>query len=184
VSVKHDWATIRAEYCEGWDEKGRVRWPTLPELASKHSVSVLLVQQHSHKERWKELRKECVKNRSTKRQTERAKVLADEGAQFDTAALNEAREIVRLVTERRTLFERAGRNKKKPQPIDTLDLMRLAGTLRQAQHVGRVALGDEPSSDLPPPGAGLPPPPAGGSLRVIYEPAPAIAKRHRVEDGR
>lgn len=168
--AKHDWIAIRQEYVEGYDEGGHLHYPTMDELAARHRCSPPLLRERGSNEDWvgdrDKFRTRVVREREAKRST----LLANEGAAFDAACMRFAADSLAIIEKARTQHitrKVRGRVAK----YDPLELQRLMTAARQAQTIGRVALGEIDVDVL------LPPPPAGSAqltttIRVAYEKVP------------
>lgn len=156
------WDEVRTLYVEGEDGAGPDAprsWPTLDQCAARFGFAGQSVRRKAAKEGWAAERALFTSRMSAKRQELRVSTMLREAAEFDSESLTQARNLLREVN---AALEDAARVRKlrdqrlkrvvddpdatlamlRAAPISAQALTGLAGTLAQAQKVGRLAMGD------------------------------------------
>lgn len=104
TGVKYDWDRIRIDYIEGIKVDGNdddIRdWPTLEQVAAKHSVPHQRVRERSAQERWTTQRQEYQRKIALSRTNKRITRMANEAVEFDAKALTTAKLGMAMVTAR------------------------------------------------------------------------------------
>jgi hypothetical protein len=156
------WDEVRALYVEGEDGKGpnaSRHWPTLDECAERFGFASQSVRRKAARERWTDQRNLYSSKVAAQRAELRTAAMLREAAEFDSESLSQARALLREVNAaledaarlRKLRDQRLKRLVDDPDetrkvlaaaPISAQALTGLAGTLAQAQKVGRLALGD------------------------------------------
>lgn len=133
---RQDWPIIKRSYVEGTPGEAGVTWPTLNDVAAAHGVSDKLVRERAAAEGWRAERDLFQAKLEQVTREKRTTVLAARAADFDSRTLNVAEAIVQQVA----VHLKKSADAKTPLKLD--DLRKMGGTVRNAQFVGRLAMGD------------------------------------------
>ena len=134
-----DWAPIKAAYIEGViDGVGNRVFPSYDAVGEKFGVHPKLAAQRGARESWLDRRRRFLDQIESRRQDKKASILATTMASFDARAVRLAERLMRQVEQK---LDRA-ENEAMPQLIGHQELRALAQVAREAQIVGRLALGD------------------------------------------
>ena len=137
AKIKHDWPAIKAEYVEGIvDADGNRSFPFMEDLAKKYGVAGPSVRRKSAKDGWLHERYAFVTKVEQARKEKKSDKLATKGAEFDIKCLKVAEVGVSHVARH---FQLAAEAKK---PVPAGELAQLTQALKNAQQIGRLALGD------------------------------------------
>jgi len=148
---RHDWEAIRRDYVEGiLDAQGRRIYPTAEDLAEKHGPHVVSIRRRAAKGTWLSARTEFATRVTEARQDARVKDLAAESADFDLKMLAVAKAAIAVGS--RLLADIAGTQSRRvagkdgevmpPEKGRAKDYADVMNGLRNAQAIGRLALGD------------------------------------------
>lgn len=148
---KYDWEKIRRSYIEGYNNNGKVVFLNLSELANKCKIECALLLKHAAEEKWKYQREIYRKKIEHAKKQEVTKVLAGQGAEFDSKTLELARagilQIKAYFLAQKKMMRKAKEENKENIPLlDPKVLDSMSKALVAFQKVGKLALGEE----LPP----------------------------------
>lgn len=134
---KHHWPTLKAEYIEGiTDEEGNRAFVSLEDISQKYGVAGPYLRRVAAKENWLQERHLFVTKVEQARKEKKSATLAGKGAEFDSKCLKVAEVGVSHVARH---FQLAAEAKK---PVPAGELAQLTQALKNAQQIGRLALGD------------------------------------------
>jgi hypothetical protein len=148
----YDWIGIKRLYIEGEpDPSGRegTLLPTLLELATRFGIHESTMNARCRTEGWLDQRKEYQRKLDDLRRAKRMEALANQQADVDERVLTTANGLIAMVIARMEEFNKArqpqGRGKK-PEPVDTRDMLRLTQALTNAHNIALKAMGVQTSS--------------------------------------
>jgi hypothetical protein len=134
-----DWLAIKAAYVEGYEESGaRVAEPTLDALQAKFGISISTLRKRSMKEKWADERQLFQARLEEAKREKSTEVLASKGAEFDALSLRSAEKLFKKI-ERELDAVLDGKSGASLTPNQ---IAALATAAKQAQHVGRLVMGD------------------------------------------
>lgn len=137
VAKARNWALVKAAYVEGYERDGvRVVEPLLDDVAKKFGIPLSTVRKRSMTEKWTDERHLFQKRLEEAKREKTTEVLASKGAEFDALSLRNADKKLRMIER---MIDRAEKNNDGFTPGQ---VRALAGALKDAQAVGRLALGD------------------------------------------
>jgi len=147
---KHDWEEIRRIYIEGYNNNGQVVFLNFTELADMCKVNYQNLRLYADKGKWKQQREIYRKKIEYAKKHEVTKMLAGEGAIFDSKTLELAKagvlQIKAYFIAHKQLMRQAKEKKENIPLIDPKVLDSISKALTAFQKVGKLALGEE----LPP----------------------------------
>lgn len=142
----YDWATVRKEYVEGWQNGEGRHLPTLEELSKKHKVGLASLWKRSAAECWPDARKVFSRKITAASERKSIAALSLYGVRFDRGILAIAEQIAEQV---RRHMARYMPSEDGPPPLcDPVALRNLAGTLKLAHEVAHAAIGDTPGVEF------------------------------------
>ena len=134
-----DWALVKAAYVEGYERDGvRVVEPLLDDVAKKFGIPLSTIRKRSMTEKWTEERHLFQKRLEEAKREKTTEVLASKGAEFDALSLRSAEKLFKKIE--RVLD--AALVDKSTAPLTPNQVAALATAAKQAQHVGRLVMGD------------------------------------------
>lgn len=134
---KRDWAPVKAAFVEGYECDGvRLTEPQLGDVATKFGIPLSTVKKRSMIEKWTEERQLFQKRLEEAKREKTTEVLASKGAEFDALSLRNADKKLRMIERMIDRAEKIG------DGFTPAQVRSLAGALKDAQAVGRLALGD------------------------------------------
>ena len=137
-----DWALIRKQYVEGWQNgKGR-HMPTMDELGQKHGIRPGDVRRRAARDGWNDDRRIFAAKVQRTREDAAAIILAEAGISVDRRVLALSEGLLDQVA--RVLSQYMPSDAGPPPLPDALLLQRLAATLVRAHFAAREAIGDNP----------------------------------------
>lgn len=131
-----DWVTIRQEFIE-----------TLPKvtqysLCLKYDINPNYLSEVSSREHWDILRERYISRITEMREGQKAEAIATAGAEWDDACLQAAKKLLQLA-----IAELEGGKPSEDRPaVPPMHSKDVASSIKVAQDVGRVALGDSMNS--------------------------------------
>ena len=132
-----DWLPVKAAFVEGYDRDGvRFAEPQLGDIAAKFGIPLSTIRKRSMIEKWAEERQLFQKRLEDARRERTTEVLASKGAEFDALSLRNADKKLRMIERMIDRAEKSG------DGFTPGQVRALAGALKDAQAVGRLALGD------------------------------------------
>lgn len=137
----HDWKAIKREYVEGIVIDGvRKANPTMDEIAERFDIHVSIVRKRAatSAENWAAERDLFQARLETAQREKTTEILASKGAEFDAISLRNAEKMFKVIE--RQLDAAISANT--PLTLTPNQLAALASGARQAQHVGRLVMGD------------------------------------------
>ena len=138
MSAKFPWDKIKREYIEAPDEASR---PTLESLAAKYGCNPAYLRSRASKERWLDQANIFLTKTQQKRQERKSTHLASEQAQFDIECLQLNRALISQIVLNLKRSQEAG------SVLKPVDIQVLVRSLKDAQQIGKLALGDEVAED-------------------------------------
>jgi hypothetical protein len=136
-----DWKAIKREYVEGMLIDGvRKANPTLEEVAERFDLHVSIVRKRAatSNENWSAERELFQARLETAQREKTTEILASKGAEFDALSLRNAEKMFKVIE--RQLDAALAANA--PLTLTPNQLAAIASGARQAQHVGRLVMGD------------------------------------------
>ena len=131
VKLRYDWALIKREYIQGYDEDGEHKCPTLKDLCERHGCSYSTIKKKSASEKWERERNLYGTKRNQKILEKKMDIMVEESASIDNKALEIAHKGLDLVNQRLD---------KKP---DDKDALKLSNTATNFHKMARLAMGEE-----------------------------------------
>ena len=136
-TYKHHWPTLKAEYVEGIvNDEGNRAFVSLEDISRKYGIAGPYLRRVSAKEGWLQERHLFVTKVEQARIEKKSDKLAGKGAEFDIKCLRVAEVGVSHVARH---FQLAAEAK---IPVPAGELAQLTQALKNAQQVGRLALGE------------------------------------------
>ena len=150
ISKKYDWYEIKRIFIEGMNDNGRIVFLNLNELSDLCNVKYNYLRQHSANEKWVQQREIYRKKIEYSKKHETSKLLAGEGAEFDSKTLELAKagivQIKAYFLAHKKLMKKSKRNKVNIPLLNYKVLDSLSRALLSLQKIGKLALGEQ----LPP----------------------------------
>ena len=147
---KYDWYDIKRLFIEGFNNNGQVVFLNFNELSDMCNVKYNYLRQHAAKEKWMQQREIYRKKIEYSKKHEVSKLLAGEGAEFDSKILELAKAGTLIVKSyflaHKKLMKKAKKEKKSIPLLDYKALDSLSRALTAFQKIGKLALNEE----LPP----------------------------------
>jgi hypothetical protein len=137
----HDWKAIKREYVEGFmDGDARKANPTLDEVAARAGVHASVVRKHAaaSNENWTAERELFQARLETAQREKTTQILASKGAEFDALSLRNAEKMFQLIEKQLDAALTANSS----VTLTPNQIAAIASGARQAQHVGRLVMGD------------------------------------------
>lgn len=126
-----DYLQAKIDYVQGWVEDGRrVGEPTVADVAKRHGIPTSTLFKKSMEHDWPEERKLFRQRLENAKLTRSSQILASKGAEFDALTMKAAGKLLQLAL-----------NALNPK-LTPNGAAALSTAIRNAQHVGRLTLGD------------------------------------------
>lgn len=139
VAKERDWAPVKAAFIEGYEREGvRLAEPQLGDVATKFGIPLSTVKKRSMIEKWTEERQLFQKRLEEAKREKTTEVLASKGAEFDALSLRSAEKLFKKIERQLD----AALADKSTAPLTPNQVAALATAAKQAQHVGRLVMGD------------------------------------------
>ena len=134
-----DWPAVKAAFVEGY-ERDSVRFaePQLGDVASKFGIPLSTIKKRAMIEKWTEERHLFQKRLEDAKRERTTEVLASKGAEFDALSLRSAEKLFKKIERQLD----AALADKSTAPLTPNQVAALATAAKQAQHVGRLVMGD------------------------------------------
>lgn len=132
--MKRDFAAMRRDFVEGVEEDGRITFPTLNEVAARHSYDASNLRRRAGKEKWTAARRSFAAKVTQKTQEVKAKTIASKAAQLDAKAARTAERML-------DWCERQVIKLSKKKTGEAAGMKHVADVTRVAQVIGRLSLG-------------------------------------------
>lgn len=150
INKRYDWNEIRRIYVEGFSSNGQIVFLNLNELSDMCKVKYNYLRQYAANEKWLQQREIYRKKIEFSKKHEISKLLAGEGAEFDSKTLELARagilQIKAYFLAHKKLMKEAKKEKMRIPLLNYKVLDSLSRALVAFQKIGKLALNEE----LPP----------------------------------
>jgi len=142
INNKYNWYPIKIEYVEGYDnEDNKHIWPTMKELAQRHSVPPVYLRKIASENKWTDTKKAFLIKYEQMIELEHARQLAKRATNFDKKCIDLAekgiKEVQNILLPEMPLLDENGCEVK--YTLNELELA--AKTLDKFQKIGRLSLG-------------------------------------------
>lgn len=135
----HDWSPIKRRYVEGYELDGmRVANPTMDEIAAHFCIHVSVVKKEAMREKWTTERELFQTRLESATREKTTQILASKGAEFDALSLRNAEKLFRMIERQLD----AAMTANSALTLTPNQVAALATGAKQAQHVGRLVMGD------------------------------------------
>lgn len=135
--AKINWEKIKSEYVEGIESDGEHYYPNMIEIAERHGCHVNSLRNKASAESWTKQKNIFQAKVERNRRQKRTDLLASEGAEFDSQTLKITNALLVLIAKKLDQYLKDPEIKVKPYEIKSL-----TSALKDAQTVGRIALGE------------------------------------------
>lgn len=147
---KHDWRKIKILFIEGYNNNGKIVFPTLRELSERCGVNYSYLKHYAGKENWTQQRETYSAKLALKRLEKKSGLLANEGAEFDFRTLELAKagilQIKAYFLVHKKLMRKAKKDKKNIPLLNYKAIESLSKALSLFQRIGKLVLNEQ----LPP----------------------------------
>lgn len=127
----HDWVAIKAAFVQGMEVEGkRVANPLLRDVAERFGASESTVKKRSMAEKWVDERLAFQAQLEARQRRQTTVAIAGEASAFNAKSLRVAEKIIDAIEKSLT------------GELTSVEVRQKAGALKDAQHVGRLAMGE------------------------------------------
>lgn len=148
--TQRNYVAIKAEYVEGQVVDGRIAYPTFAEIAKKHGLDPGTLRRRAAKEKWTAARRKFAAKVTHVTQERKAILIGSQAARLDARAALIAGKVLEKIDREVEALKATGKGNKRV-PLDVDRLKTLVSAAKEAQAVGRLALGQPLDPGAPPP---------------------------------
>jgi hypothetical protein len=130
VARKIPWEQIRLEYVQGVERDGQRVYPTQRELAAQYNIATSVIGRKAKRDSWTAQRDIFVSKLGAQSEQKTIEAISDDASEFNLLTFQAAQLLSQHIVQHMQT---------KPSPSEA---QQLASALRQAQQVGRLALGE------------------------------------------
>jgi hypothetical protein len=139
--MRRDFASIKAQYVQGVEKDGKRVLPSLDDLAKAHGCNASNLRKRAGREKWAAARRSFAAKVQQETETKKADVIATKASALDTDAADIAERALRIIRKEVLAMEAAKEAGGGRSRVDRARLAELLAAAKQAQAVGRLALG-------------------------------------------